>query len=625
MRNKVTSRTRLERKNEIASEIEKDPSSKNIWKIINNQITKKASSNNVKISEDGKDIESQQETAEIFNHHFKNKIQGLRDKINEDYKKDPFSKMSQKMHGKKGIRFYLKTVSEGKVIKIIKSIKSKHSCGFDGISADMLKKCAEVVAIPLTRIINSSIISGTFPEYWKLAVVKPLFKKGKKSDKSNYRPISLLSAPSMILERVVREQMVNYMETNNLFSENQFGFRARKSTVGAMLSMHSTCVSNAEDGNVSAMAFYDLSAAFDTLDSGILCGKLQKYGFNDLAVKWIQSYLSNRRQQVVIEDSKSSVINLPYGSPQGSCLSPSLFIILISDVDLWLEKSEVIGYCDDTSTVTRGKTEKEAADGLKKDSTNMMEFCASNHLVINPSKTCVMFNGKDCKLRSVLIGDQEVKVEQSGKLLGVEFSNDLTWNAHVEELKNTLNQRLSLIKRLKETLGSQQLISVGEALVNSKIRYALACYSTIQQTSQETKSSLMQRLQMFQNSLMRIIFGYKKTDHVSIECLLKKTGYLSVNRMAVYHTLQEAFSIIKEDSIPSLSSKFLPARNEHHNTRLNEKNRLRLPMCKSKRNEGFLYKSVKLWNSLPAGLKCLDEKRTFMSQMKKWVKENIPI
>ena len=129
----------------------------------------------MKIEEDGKTIESNEETSEVFNIFFQDKIKKLRDRINNDFKCDPMGKMDEKMNGKEGISFQLKTVSEEKVLSIIKSIKPKHSCGFDGITANLLKKTAEIIYIPLTRIINSSITSGIFPEDWKLAVVKPLF------------------------------------------------------------------------------------------------------------------------------------------------------------------------------------------------------------------------------------------------------------------------------------------------------------------------------------------------------------------------------------------------------------------------------------------------------------------
>ena len=626
LRNRVTKLTRKEKKENIALEIERNPTSQNIWRIINNHIANKKSPT-IKIEEDGKEVSSNQETAEIFNHYFHDKIKGLRERINNEFKRDPFSKMDKKMEGKHNLSFKFKTVSEAKVLKIINQIKPKRSCGYDEITADMLKKVANIIYIPITYIINASITSGVFPEEWKLAIVKPLHKKGKKCDKANYRPISLLSSPSMILERVVRSQIVKYMEDNGLFGANQFGFRANKSTVGALLSMFSACQKNADKGNYSAIALYDLSAAFDCLDVEILCGKMKKLGFDSLAIKWVQSYLTGRQQKVMVGDSLSTKINLPFGSPQGSCLSPCLFIILISDIELWVQDSSLFGYCDDTSGVTFGKSEKDAVQLLEKDAINFLEYMASNKLVINPSKTCVMINSRDSSrtISSVCIGDQAVQVETNGKLLGLDISEDLAWNYHVDELAKVINQRLSIIKRLREVIMPAQLIKVGEALVNSKIRYGISAYGSIRISEDDPKNGHMIRIQVLQNSLMRLILGKRKSECISVESLLELTKFQSINRMAVYHTAQEMFSIVHRDSIPSLSDYAIRQTNVCHNTRQNDQDLLRLPLFKYKRNQGFIYKGIKLWNALPNELRKIQKKDLFSAKVKNWIASNIPI
>ena len=179
LRNQVTKKARIEKKKCVAAEIEMNPSSANIWRIINNHISCPRSST-VKIEENGKEIETNQETAEIFNCHFKEKIQGLRDRINVNHAKDPLQHIEKKLLNKNKLSFTLKTVSETKVLKILNTIKSKHSCGFDDISSHLLKKSATVIYVPLTHLINTSITSGIFPDDWKLAIVKPLHKKGQK-------------------------------------------------------------------------------------------------------------------------------------------------------------------------------------------------------------------------------------------------------------------------------------------------------------------------------------------------------------------------------------------------------------------------------------------------------------
>ena len=261
------------------------------------------------------------------------------------------------------------------------------------------------------------------------------------------------------------------------------------------------------------------------------------------------------------------------------------------------------------------------------DANKILEFMASNQLVINPSKTCILLNTRDSQksLGKVRIGDEAVKIEDSGRLLGMEFSGNLTWGSHFDGLIKVLNQRISIIRRLREVIMTPQLISVGEALFNSKLRYGMAAYCTIRFTDSNPVNSDMQKLQVSQNSLMRLILGKRKVEHTSVESLLRQTGYLSVNRLAVYHTLSEMFATLKHNAVPSLTSEFVRVENEFHNTRLSKQDFLRLPKVKSRRHEGFIFKGTKLWNMFPSDLKNVQRKETFTTKIKDWIQEHIPI
>ena len=129
---------------------------------------------------------------------------------------DPLSRLKNKFQAK-DLKFKLKTVSEYKVLQILKQLKSKKSFGHDGISSQVLKIGAKILVIPLTYIINTSILTGKFPTNWKIAKVTPLYKKGDKKVLKNYRPVSLLSVSGMVLEKVVANQIEEFFEENNLF------------------------------------------------------------------------------------------------------------------------------------------------------------------------------------------------------------------------------------------------------------------------------------------------------------------------------------------------------------------------------------------------------------------------
>ncbi len=212
-----------------------------------------------------------------------------------------------------------------------------------------------------------------------------------------------------------------------------------------------------------------------------------------------------------------------------------------------------------------------------------------------------------------------------GNLLGVTINEKLSWNNHIDETIKAVNGRVSLIKRLKEVMNKEDLKTIGECLVNSKIRYGIAIYGDVQSKESDRKNCQIQRLQKVQNSLMRIILGKKRSEHISIASLLKNTGYLSVNQMAVYHSLGEMFSIIRHRSVPEVSDEVNKKLNESYNTRQTENGTIFVPRVKKKKNEGFTVKTAKLWNSLPEDIRLTEKKSIFNNKLKEWIVSNIPI
>ena len=176
----------------------------------------------------------------------------------------------------KNLKFELKPVSEKTVEKAMKDMNKKKSAGADGLSQDKLILATDVLKIPLTRIINSSIESGEFPTEWKEAIITPILKKGDKENKENYRPVSCLSVASKVLEKVVCDQITRFMEVNKLLPENQHGFREKRSTMTALSEMQREWATNTDRKEKTGI----LSAAYDTLDIDLLCLKLAIYGFS---------------------------------------------------------------------------------------------------------------------------------------------------------------------------------------------------------------------------------------------------------------------------------------------------------------------------------------------------------
>jgi hypothetical protein len=622
-RNLVTALVRKDKQKKVAQELHQDPSIKNIWRIVNEHIQSRKETETLVLAENGEEIQEEKRVADVLNDFFVQKTENLRGQINRDNQEDPMTKLNKIPAVCPG-SFLLRPVHEQQVVNIIKKLKAKKSHGFDSISSDLLKKSATILCVPLTKIINESILTGKFPALWKQAIIRPLLKKGSIKEKSNYRPISLLSVPSMILEKVVKYQVQNYCEINGLLGSTQHGFRNHRSTTSALLEMHCKWNLAADNKKSIGVLLYDLSAAFDSLDADILVNKLERYGFDGRSTRWFKSYLGDRKQRVKVGSKLSEQKMLPYGAPQGSCLSPLLFIIMVADMNLWLENSEVFSFADDTSQSVVGDNLADVCFKLEEEAGKLEVFLASNNLVLNPTKTCCLLNkaGRAAGGQVVVAGERIIG-SKSTILLGLKITASFNWSEQFEEVLKCLNQRLYIIHRLTEVLPKAQLKIVGEALFNSKIRYGIAVYGGVRLEESESVHHYMQQLQIMQNKMMRVILKKRLADHIPVRKLLEETGFLSVNQMSVQHVLNETFKIVRYDTVPYIS-KLFQKQESVYQTRAQEQGGLRKEISRHKKRMCFVQNAVRVWNYLPIEMRFITKQSIFAEHVRKCV-VNIPL
>ena len=262
------------------------------WRLINELQSRQCKSTKVSLIKSGHQIyTSPEDIAEaLINNHFSSIGQTLAREI-PSVDIDPlyYVKPSDRV-------FSFERINVHEVVNLVKGIDGGKPTGLDNIPCKLLKIAADVIAPSLTCIFNQSLLTGIYPSDWKLAKVTPIFKTGSKTDLNDYRPISVIPAVAKIFEKIVYDQLYNYLNVNHLLTSCQSGFRSLHSTLTALLETSNNWCVNVDKGLLNGVIFIDLKKAFDTIDHEIILQKLAKYGVDQDAMKWFKSYLRNRLQ-----------------------------------------------------------------------------------------------------------------------------------------------------------------------------------------------------------------------------------------------------------------------------------------------------------------------------------------
>ena len=527
------------------------------------------------------------DVARVMNEFFVQKIRDIRSKF--DGVAPNYEHCKKAMGGKK-CKMHLQHVSIKKVIKVIKNLKSSKSLGVDELDSYSLKISAEIVGPAIHHLITLSIMQNKFPEPWKYAKVLPLHKKGEVLVRKNYRPVSILSPLSKVLERIVFEQMYSYFSRNKIFHSNLMGYRKNRSTLTAVLQMYDRWVRGAKDGHISGVVLLDLSAAFDLVCPEIMIEKLRIYGVHEDCLVWMTSYLTNRKQAVWIDHILSDWLDMDVGVPQGSILGPLLFIIFANDFPHSLSCS-LDTYADDsTLTSTHSSTQDISAD-MSMNCQNVSTWMSENKLCLNADKTHLMIAGTSQRLQTMELDTIDITMdgfklaeskENYETLLGVNFTPDLKWGKHMEELQSKLKTRLTGLLKVRYVLTPKYMKVIAEGIFNSVLIYCIPLWAGCDKGD-------MKSLQVLQNTAARHVLNLP--PRASRSEMFDKLGWLTVAQLAVYHTVLSVFKIRKSEEPEYLFQKL-----SHDNLRGN----IIIPVTQlSLAMKSFCWRGAEDWNRLP--------------------------
>lgn len=368
-------------------------------------------------------------------------------------------------------------VAPHEVEKELSRLKSSFSVYTDGIPSFVLKQCATSLALPLCLIYNHSLHTASVPLSWKVSHIIPIFKKGKKTEPSNYRPISLGSNYCKVLERLIKRQVHNFLHSHNLFSSSQYGFLEKRSTVSNIIHyLHHLVSANANKLSSDAILI-DLQKAFDTVVHQKLVQKLSTFGIKNQLLSWISDWLSNRTQLVKIGASFSSPHNVISGVPQGSVLGPTLFLLYINDIcdTPLLSSSTTFLFADDLKIVSSFPSSSQSS--LQPTLTYLEEWFKTWQLKVATPKSAVLHFGKQNPNTSYHLCGLPIPSCSSIRDLGFRIDTTLKMSVHINNIVSQATRKTNMLFLVFKSKNPTVLLKAYTVYVRSILEYGTPVYS----------------------------------------------------------------------------------------------------------------------------------------------------
>lgn len=370
------------------------------------------------------------------------------------------------------------TLRRESLLKELQGLDLNKGPGPDGIPTIFLRNVSCYIVDPLLTIFNRSLKEGYFPSNWKTSNITPIFKNGDRSKVENYRGISMLSVIPKLFEKLVTEQIVEFLVGK--INEHQHGFHQGRSTTSNLSYYVSNLLLGMEHNKQVDAIYTDFSKAFDKVNHDILEIKLTKIGIRGDLLKWLKSYLSERTQKVKVNGFLSEAINVTSGVPQGSHLGPVLFNIFINDLTLNINYCNYLLYADDMKLYGNVN---QISDTLliQNDLNNISTWCTKNLMFLSvPKCNVISFSRrKDIISSNYSIDNVILKKVSTIRDLGITLDNKINFNHHIDKMTNNARRTLAFVKRRsKEFKDPYVTKSLYCSLVRSKLEYASVVWNT---------------------------------------------------------------------------------------------------------------------------------------------------
>lgn len=499
----------------------------------------------------------------------------------------------------------MNTVTENDIVTLMNELSLKKAIGSDGLPVKVWKENIDILAPMLTILINNMLDSATFPDVLKIAAIKPIHKNGSKTLVENYRGISLLPTINKVFERVIYDKIENFVTKYKQFDELQFGYRRNYGTQDALCKLYSTISKSLDRNKYVVAVFFDISKTFDCINHELLLFKLEKMGIRGKALNLIKSYLTNRHQYVKIMDELSEIAEILFGVPQGSCLGPLLFVLMLYDLKFLNTTSSILKYADDTVMVLTCDKLEDIPETVMKDIKIITQYYTSNGLKLNANKSKFMtFGFTDYRDLDELMSNNGIDKVESIKYLGAIVDNKLRLNEHTNELVKKISQSVNAMNVVKRHLPTYSLLQFYNAFIGS---HFFSCGFLMCRMN----AGDLKRLQIIQNKSLKIAFGLDRrfpTDSLFMDVavnVLPVLGIACFNLLLLVKknlTISEDFEVVVDGR---------------------RKKQLKFPRFrKFLLANDFTCLGPKVYNQLPLEIREINRYNVFKQKLKNFLLEN---
>ena len=500
--------------------------------------------------------------------------------------------------------------SQDDILKIIQNLNPNKAHGPDKISIRMIKICGKSLCKPLEMIFKSCIKKGEYPSEWKKANVVPVHKKGDKQLLKNYRPISLLPIFGKIFERIIYNNIFEYLTTNKLISDNQSGFKPGDSCVGQLLSITHEIYHSLDNGLEVRGVFLDISKAFDKVWHERLILKLNQYGISENLLRLIKCFLKHRKQRVALNGQTSSWTNVLAGVPQGSILGPLFFLIYINDLSDDLSSNPKL-FADDTSLFSVVYDINTSTRQLNNEFRKISNLAYQWKMSFNsdPLKQAQeeIFSRKMTKTNHpiLIFNDNPVHQVALQKHLGMFLDCKLNFEEHLKTIINKIIKTIGLLRKFQNFLPRKSLLTIYKSFIRPHFDYGDIIYD------QTYNTSFHQRLESLQyNAALAITGAIRGT---SKEKLYNGLGLESLQNRRWYRKLSFLYKVIANKS-PSYLFNMTPTKNTSRPTQETDNT----PLLGTKHNfflNSYFPAAIKEWNRLDIDIRKSDSISIFKKRI----------